>query len=103
MCQARLGLKPFTNCKAKKASASSSSQDALYHAMETIARSLLPEHVLDNPHAAVALVNDVLAGWNNPWLMVFDNLDNPSDLDNILDFFPDGQWLHSNHQPLCWL
>ena len=56
--------------------------------METVAKQLLPDRVFDNPDAAVALVNDVLSSWSDRWLLVFDNLDNPSDLHGILNFFP---------------
>src|SRR6202795_1235323 len=66
-----------------------SSREALYRAMEAIAKRMLPERVLDSRHAAASLVKDVLSAWSDAWLMVFDNLDNPSDLDGILDFFPD--------------
>ena len=66
-----------------------SSRNALYRGFETIARDLLPERVIGDPHTALTLVKDVLSSWNEPWLMVFDGLDNPSDLDDILSFFPD--------------
>jgi hypothetical protein len=69
-----------------------SSRNALYRAMEIIAKWLLPERVFDNPHAAVTVVRDLLSSWSDMWLMVFDNLDNPSDLQDILNFFPDSRY-----------
>jgi len=67
-----------------------SSQNALYRAYETIAGRLFPERVINDPLTAVTLVRDTLSHWSEPWLMVFDNLDNPSDLQGIPNFFPDG-------------
>lgn len=66
-----------------------SSRNALYRAMEIIAKQLSPGLELDNPGASVSLVKDVLSNWSDAWLMVFDNLDNPSDLQYVSDFFPD--------------
>lgn len=51
-------------------------------------KQLLPDRVLDSPHAAVTLINDVLLSWSDRWLLVFDNLDNPSGLDSIFSIFP---------------
>ena len=67
-----------------------SSRSALYRSMEVIARHLLPEKELDsdNPDSTVSLVGNLLSDWNNPWLMVFDNLDNPSEFQDIRKFFP---------------
>jgi hypothetical protein len=68
-----------------------SSHNALSLGMQSIAKKLLPEGEIDNPDTAVSLVRDVLSSWTDQWLMVFDNLDNPSELDDILNFFPEGQ------------
>jgi tetratricopeptide (TPR) repeat protein len=67
-----------------------SSRNALYSSMEVIAKHLLPERVLDsdNPDSTVALVRNVLTSWSDGWLMVFDNLDNPSELQDIRKFIP---------------
>jgi hypothetical protein len=54
------------------------SHNALYAAMETIAKQLWPERELENSDAAVTLVKDTLSNWSDAWLMVFDNLDKPS-------------------------
>ena len=57
--------------------------------MLSVAKKLLPGRVLDDPLEAVSLVRDVLSNWTDRWLLVFDNLDNPSDLNDIKNFFPD--------------
>jgi len=68
-----------------------SSLHAINRAMETIAKNLMPGRVLDDEGAAVAAVKDTLAGWKDPWLLVFDNLDSPSDLNTIPNFIPHSQ------------
>jgi hypothetical protein len=65
-----------------------SSRNTLYNSMSTAAKQLLPDRVFDTPEAAVASVNDTLSRWSERWLLVFDNLDNPEDLSDILTFFP---------------
>jgi hypothetical protein len=65
-----------------------SSRNTLYGSIETAVKQLLPDREFDNPDAAVSLVNDVLSGWSERWLLVFDNLDNPEDLPGIVSFFP---------------
>ena len=65
-----------------------SSRNTLYGSMKTAAEQLLPNRLFDDPDAAVALVKDVLSSWNDRWLLVFDNLDNPKDLRGIVNFFP---------------
>jgi len=59
--------------------------------METAAKQLLPNRVFGTPDAAVASVNEALSRWSERWLLVFDNLDNPEDLRDILRFFPASQ------------
>ena len=66
-----------------------SSHNALYAAIERIAKQLWPERELKDSDAALTLVKDTLSNWSDAWLMVFDNLDRPSDLKGILNFFPD--------------
>jgi NB-ARC domain len=68
-----------------------SSRNALYSGMEMIAKQLMPGRVLDDRLAAATLVKDVLSSWDDAWLMVFDNLDNPSDIPDILHFFPNSR------------
>jgi hypothetical protein len=66
-----------------------SSHNAVYRAMETVVKQLLPEKIVDDHHAAVKLLKETLSSWYDGWLLVFDNLDNPSDLTDIYVFFPD--------------
>lgn len=33
-----------------------------------------------------------LEGWENLWLLVFDNFDSPQEFDNIQDWFPTGEF-----------
>jgi tetratricopeptide (TPR) repeat protein len=68
-----------------------SSRNSLYRAMEVIAKLLSPGQVFDDPDDAVASVRDILSKWNERWLMVIDNFDDPSDLQDIPNFFPDGR------------
>jgi hypothetical protein len=65
-----------------------SSRNTLYSSVETVARQLLPDRVFRNSDDAVTLVTNVLSGWSERWLLVFDNLDNPKDLSGIHKFFP---------------
>jgi len=65
-----------------------SSRNTLYSSMETAAKQLLPDREFGTRDAAVVLVKDVLSSWSERWLLVFDNLDNPEDLADILSFFP---------------
>jgi hypothetical protein len=60
--------------------------------MGAIAKKLLPERTIDDLREAVSPVRDFLSSWTYGWLLVFDNLDNPSDFNDIRTFFPD-----SNH------
>jgi tetratricopeptide (TPR) repeat protein len=65
-----------------------SSRPMLHHAMDTVAKMIAPERSFNNSQAATTFVIETLSGWDDPWLMVFDNLDNPSDLQDINTFFP---------------
>ncbi|KIJ40799.1 hypothetical protein M422DRAFT_256222 [Sphaerobolus stellatus SS14] len=53
-----------------------------------IAKWLEPACELENTEAAMDLVKSILSGWTKPWLMVFDNLDNPSNFKDIYWLFP---------------
>ena len=66
-----------------------SSRNALDRSMTAIAECLLPERILRNPNDAVKLVKDILSGWSDRWLLVFDNLDNPLEFRDIAMFFPE--------------
>jgi hypothetical protein len=66
-----------------------SSRQALYRAMEITAKLLSSGRQFDDAQASVTFVRDVLSSWSDAWLVIFDNLDNPSDLQDIDNFFPD--------------
>jgi Ni2+-binding GTPase involved in maturation of urease and hydrogenase len=57
-----------------------SSRNTLHRAMENIAKHLLPGRTFEDTDAAVIAVNDILSNWRDAWLMVFDNLDHPSEI-----------------------
>ena len=67
----------------------SSSRNALESSMVAISKLLLPGRIVDNPHEGVKLVRTALSNWSDPWLLVFDNYDNPSDIHDLMRFFPD--------------
>jgi NB-ARC domain len=71
-----------------------SSRNSLYSSMEVVAKQLMPEKVLDSddPDSTVSFVRNVLSSWSDAWLMVIDNLDSPSELQDIRMFFP-----HTGH------
>ncbi|KIJ50301.1 hypothetical protein M422DRAFT_159868 [Sphaerobolus stellatus SS14] len=66
-----------------------SSLKTIGNEMKNIARQLEPERALENNEAAVDMVKSILSDWTNLWLLVFDNLDNPSEVAAIPDFFPE--------------
>ena len=66
-----------------------SSRNALESSMLSICQQLSPGRIVDNPRAGVKLVRTTLSNWSNPWLLVFDNFDNPIDIPDIIHFFPD--------------
>src|SRR5882672_7746937 len=68
-----------------------SSQNTLCLSMEAIAKKLLPGQIF-NANEAVPIVRGLLSGWSDRWLLVFDNLDDPADLNDIRNFFPDSNY-----------
>ncbi|KIJ50252.1 hypothetical protein M422DRAFT_116234, partial [Sphaerobolus stellatus SS14] len=69
-----------------------SSSKTIGNDMKNIARQLEPECVLENNEAAVDMVKSTLSDWTDSWLLVFDNLDNPSEVAAIPDFFPESKF-----------
>jgi tetratricopeptide (TPR) repeat protein len=69
-----------------------SSRNSLYRSMEIIAKRFLPGRVFDNPDDAVTSVKEILSSWSDAWLMVVDNFDDPSELQDILQLLPDSQY-----------
>ena len=65
-----------------------SSRNALESSMLAICKRLLPGRLVDNPRDGVSLVTTTLSDWMNPWMLVFDNLDNLEDFPDIVRFFP---------------
>ncbi|KIJ39565.1 hypothetical protein M422DRAFT_257617 [Sphaerobolus stellatus SS14] len=57
--------------------------------MRNVAQQLEPECLLENNNAAVDMVKSTLSDWTDSWLLVFDNLNNPSKVATIPDFFPE--------------
>ena len=66
-----------------------SSRNALESSMLTVCKHLLPGRSLDSPRDGADLVRTTLSDWSEPWLLVFDNLDNLEDIPDIVQFFPD--------------
>ncbi|KIJ50235.1 hypothetical protein M422DRAFT_245477, partial [Sphaerobolus stellatus SS14] len=66
-----------------------SSSKTIGNDMKNIARKLEPGCVLENNEAAVDMVKSILSNWTDSWLLVFDNLDSPSEAAAIPDFFPE--------------
>ena len=64
------------------------SRNALESSMLAICKRLMPGRLVDNPHNGVNLVTTTLSDWVNPWVLVFDNLDNLEDFPDIVRFFP---------------
>ena len=57
--------------------------------MLNVCRCLMPGRLVDNLHDAVKLVTTTLSDWSEPWLLVFDNLDNLDDFPDVMQYFPD--------------
>ncbi|KAH0536108.1 hypothetical protein FGG08_006994 [Glutinoglossum americanum] len=59
---------------------------------ETIAEKVSgPGRVFGNSESKIAFVKDTLGSWGKPWIIVFDNYDNPSEFKNISSYFPQGR------------
>ena len=56
--------------------------------MVSVSRQLFPGRIVDNPCDGVKIARTTLSDWREPWIVVFDNYDNPSDIPDIIDFFP---------------
>ena len=60
--------------------------------MLSIFRQLLPGQIVENPRESARLVKTTLSNWREPWLLVFDNYDNPLDIPDIIRYFPDDSY-----------
>jgi hypothetical protein len=65
-----------------------SNLDTAVHGFEQLSTMIAPSRTFDCAAAKVAYVKDWLAHLPNPWLMVFDNYDQPGDFPAIASFFP---------------
>ncbi len=65
-----------------------SNSDTAVRGFEQLSSKIAPSRTFDGAAAKVAYVKDWLAHLPNPWLMVFDNHDQPEDFPAIASFFP---------------
>ncbi|KAI9858058.1 MAG: hypothetical protein M1813_007870 [Trichoglossum hirsutum] len=69
-----------------------SSSNSVSRGFETIAEKISSAgRVFDDIESKMAFVKETLRQWRNPWLMVFDNYDQPSEFRNITTCFPQGE------------
>ncbi|KAI9768627.1 MAG: hypothetical protein M1840_004824 [Geoglossum simile] len=69
-----------------------SSSNTASHGFETIAAKISNKKwVFKNTEETVAFVKDTLGRWQSPWLIVFDNYDQPGEFGNITAYFPQGE------------
>ena len=47
--------------------------------------------MFDNVKSKIDFVKDTLEGWQFPWLIVFDNYDQPSEIRDISSYLPQGE------------
>ncbi|KAL8729610.1 MAG: hypothetical protein Q9181_004942 [Wetmoreana brouardii] len=72
-----------------------SSEIALQKGFESISEQLRgPNQTLIDTASRVALVKNTLAQISEPWLMVFDNYDDPASFPNVSTYFPVGRYGH---------
>ena len=69
-----------------------SSPNTVARGFETIAKRISsPGLVFDNTESQIAFVKKTMGSWHIPWLMVFDNYDQPDQFDNIKTYLPQGE------------
>jgi hypothetical protein len=69
-----------------------SSPNTTSRGFETVAAKISsPRRVFDDIESKIAFVKETLGRWEKPWLMVFDNYDQPDKFKNISAYFPQGQ------------
>jgi hypothetical protein len=64
------------------------SSETVHSHMKNIVKLLNPSRQLEDENAAMKLVKEILSTCNDSWLMVLDNLDDPSKFTDILSLFP---------------
>lgn len=68
-----------------------SSSNTVSRGFENVAAQISnPGQTFDNIDSKISFVKETLGARASPWLMVFDNYDNPGDFKNIKAFFPFG-------------
>ncbi|KAH0534126.1 hypothetical protein FGG08_007284, partial [Glutinoglossum americanum] len=66
-----------------------SSTNTVSSGFDTIAAKISStERVFDDIESKITFVKETLERWRNPWLIVFDNYDKPSDFRNIMTYLP---------------
>ncbi|KAH0544047.1 hypothetical protein FGG08_001665, partial [Glutinoglossum americanum] len=69
-----------------------SSPSTVSHGFETIvAKISRTGRVFDDAESKIAFVKETLGGWQIPWLIVFDNYDQPKEFGDIAAYFPHGE------------
>ena len=69
-----------------------SSSNTVSRGLETIAAKISgPGRAFDDIESKIAFVKETLGQWQNPWLMVFDNYDQPSEFRDITSYLPQGK------------
>jgi hypothetical protein len=65
------------------------SSEFIQKSFEVISEDIKPATMaLPDTNSRVNFVTESFAAWPYPWLMVFDNYDNPSAFDSLQDFIP---------------
>jgi hypothetical protein len=67
-----------------------SSPNTVSRGYEAIAAKICAGQVFDGVESKIAFVRDTLSRWRSPWLMVFDNYDQPDEFRDITAHFPLG-------------
>ncbi|KAI9776252.1 MAG: hypothetical protein M1839_000486 [Geoglossum umbratile] len=69
-----------------------SSSNSVSRGFEIVAEKISSVgRVFDDTESKIAFAKETLGQWRNPWLMVFDNYDQPSEFRNITTYFPQGE------------
>lgn len=74
----------------------SSSEVAAIRSYEKVLRLLNGETLPEKPHDTKGAVKDLLRSWEKPWLLVFDNFDDPNSFQGLPSFFPQSNGANKN-------
>jgi hypothetical protein len=64
------------------------SETSLRKSFRTIAERMKPPEMIIDDDSGVNLVLEKLGEWPEPWLMIFDNYDDPKEFNNLRDYMP---------------